>query len=427
MSLMKCPECGKEISDKSDICIGCGFPIKEYLNKTEEEKARKEKQEKELEQKYFCKSCYKQNEIGVDYCEFCGNRLTPYNKNICDENKKTEIYQKNKEHKPRKKAKIVWIVLGIIFLLWFAGSTSNDLNNETQESNKETIPSSELETQELETKKEILKDIETIGEEIKTEEQTEEEMETIEYDFRDGMDKYFSEEYLYITLEDLNKYHANMAGIKVFCVIEIDDIKDEKIQSNISDGYMMSNFIVVEKYENIKKGDVVAVLGEIGDYNDYGKIGKTLNLNNCYIFAKGENAKTYELSESDENLKKYFEITEEVANSNNDVSEEEFKTLCETYGHENIIRNPDQYKEKYCKLSGKVSQVIEGVFGSYTIYVKDSSSNIWGCTYSYKDEETHFLEGDNVTFYGILNGTQTSNTVLGKQVTMPYLKVKYIK
>jgi len=24
---VKCPECGKEISDKSTVCIGCGYPI----------------------------------------------------------------------------------------------------------------------------------------------------------------------------------------------------------------------------------------------------------------------------------------------------------------------------------------------------------------------------------------------------------------
>lgn len=27
MSLIKCPECGKEVSDKSEICIHCGYPI----------------------------------------------------------------------------------------------------------------------------------------------------------------------------------------------------------------------------------------------------------------------------------------------------------------------------------------------------------------------------------------------------------------
>ena len=30
MALIKCPECGKEISDKSDKCIYCGYPLKKY-------------------------------------------------------------------------------------------------------------------------------------------------------------------------------------------------------------------------------------------------------------------------------------------------------------------------------------------------------------------------------------------------------------
>lgn len=29
MALIKCPECGKEISDKSKCCIHCGFPMDE--------------------------------------------------------------------------------------------------------------------------------------------------------------------------------------------------------------------------------------------------------------------------------------------------------------------------------------------------------------------------------------------------------------
>lgn len=36
MSLIKCPECGKEISDKSKYCIHCGYPISKIeLNKEE--------------------------------------------------------------------------------------------------------------------------------------------------------------------------------------------------------------------------------------------------------------------------------------------------------------------------------------------------------------------------------------------------------
>ncbi|MBR0341667.1 MAG: ribosomal protein L7/L12 [Oscillospiraceae bacterium] len=32
MALIKCPECGKEISDKSHQCIHCGFPLDEIVN-----------------------------------------------------------------------------------------------------------------------------------------------------------------------------------------------------------------------------------------------------------------------------------------------------------------------------------------------------------------------------------------------------------
>lgn len=76
MALIECPECGKNISDKAEICIGCGFPIKEHLNQVELERVEEEKVKRE----FFCDACNQQNEIGSDYCVYCGNRLTQYNK-----------------------------------------------------------------------------------------------------------------------------------------------------------------------------------------------------------------------------------------------------------------------------------------------------------------------------------------------------------
>ena len=35
MALIKCPECGKEISDKATICPNCGYPVSE-MNKSPE-------------------------------------------------------------------------------------------------------------------------------------------------------------------------------------------------------------------------------------------------------------------------------------------------------------------------------------------------------------------------------------------------------
>lgn len=77
MALIKCPECGKEISDKSKICVNCGYPIEEYMRKIEGERRKKDEELK----KYKCNTCGTQNEIGNDYCVNCGARITPYARN----------------------------------------------------------------------------------------------------------------------------------------------------------------------------------------------------------------------------------------------------------------------------------------------------------------------------------------------------------
>lgn len=48
MGLIKCPDCGKEVSDKANVCINCGFPIEEYIKEQAEQRRKLAKQ---LEQK----------------------------------------------------------------------------------------------------------------------------------------------------------------------------------------------------------------------------------------------------------------------------------------------------------------------------------------------------------------------------------------
>ena len=67
---MKCPECGREISDKTDICIGCGFPIRKYIDE--------KKAEEEKNKKVPCPYCGEPCSQEDDYCDECGMRLTPY-------------------------------------------------------------------------------------------------------------------------------------------------------------------------------------------------------------------------------------------------------------------------------------------------------------------------------------------------------------
>lgn len=109
------------------------------------------------------------------------------------------------------------------------------------------------------------------------------------------------------------------------------------------------------------------------------------------------------------------------------TEEEEFKLTCEYLSYEDILRNSSNYKMVKCKVTGEVDQIIEGWFGNYTIFITDSDGNKWGCTYTYKDGESKLLEGDSVTVYGYCNETQNTETVLGKQVTLPYVSLEYIR
>ena len=66
MSLINCPECGKEISDKANHCIHCGFPLDEIKN-----------EENETPQLYtVCPICKNKNEPGNFTCQNCGHKYT---------------------------------------------------------------------------------------------------------------------------------------------------------------------------------------------------------------------------------------------------------------------------------------------------------------------------------------------------------------
>ena len=33
MALIHCPECNKEVSDRAEICVHCGYPISKWIKK----------------------------------------------------------------------------------------------------------------------------------------------------------------------------------------------------------------------------------------------------------------------------------------------------------------------------------------------------------------------------------------------------------
>lgn len=59
MALIKCPECGKEISDKSTACIHCGFPLELLKTSSEIDEATEKKDtDKDIEDNTLCEKGY---------------------------------------------------------------------------------------------------------------------------------------------------------------------------------------------------------------------------------------------------------------------------------------------------------------------------------------------------------------------------------
>lgn len=116
MALIKCPKCGKEVSDKAEVCPQCRTNFVEYRKKEiEKEKIRAEKKQKERESKVECPECKKLVEKDAELCPFCG---FPIQK----EKKRQEDILLEKQKK-QKKYGIIGCIIVIISVLIIIIST----------------------------------------------------------------------------------------------------------------------------------------------------------------------------------------------------------------------------------------------------------------------------------------------------------------
>lgn len=66
MALIKCPECGGNVSDKAPMCIHCGYPL--HGPQTEP-----------ASQVQYCPYCGKSNDIESIFCGYCGKSFVRNN------------------------------------------------------------------------------------------------------------------------------------------------------------------------------------------------------------------------------------------------------------------------------------------------------------------------------------------------------------
>jgi hypothetical protein len=332
-------------------------------------------------------------------------------------------------NKPQKKKgsclKTILIVIGAFIVLGIIGAIFDKPDD-----NKHDSARSIEETKETAKENESGKTESTDEDSEKIVEDDEEAKDPSKLDLSDALDEFESGDYAYVTLDDLSRYIVNMKGQKIYTIVKLDEIYEDKLQSNIDDGFMFQTFLTSENYTDyFNEGDTVAIYGTVGESQDL-YVTVITDIVDSKIFAYGEEAEKYIKDSTDESLAEFLVVTEDVANAEgkNSISEEEFKSLCESYSHEDILRHPDNYKKKYIVLSGTVDQTVEGLLDLYTtLYIVDDYGQKWDCTIYYDKGQSRVLEGDYVTVYGILNGTSTSTTVMGKQVTMPSVQVEYVE
>lgn len=120
------------------------------------------------------------------------------------------------------------------------------------------------------------------------------------------------------------------------------------------------------------------------------------------------------------------------------LSKEDFINTCQEYTYKEIARNPNDYKGKHAKFKGEVIQVVEdgdSVTLRVNITAEEASWEESGYTYSdtiyveytrKSENESRILDDDIITLYGTLNGLMDYSSVLGSQVSCPYLLAEYI-
>lgn len=122
MALIKCPECGKEVSDKAIACIHCGYPL-DVANSDSVEHINAESCVENIDSP-ICPSCGQALEgidTGVYHCSRCDKLYTEedivHASDAGNKTEKAEVSSCSKSKNTRKRK--VWLVILAIILIGF--------------------------------------------------------------------------------------------------------------------------------------------------------------------------------------------------------------------------------------------------------------------------------------------------------------------
>lgn len=125
-----------------------------------------------------------------------------------------------------------------------------------------------------------------------------------------------------------------------------------------------------------------------------------------------------------------------TAPSETKLTREECELVCQEIDYKVLARNPDGYKNQYFKFTGEIIQAMEG--GGYwnlRLNVTPVYSSFDNTLLFYEDtlfvsigeakNGARFLEGDIITIYGMCVGTQSYESIIGAEITIPRIDAYY--
>lgn len=410
MALIKCPECGKEISDKADSCPQCGYPINKNMeNSTDEVNKSSDNNFPDL------------HSFPVPPVEV-KNNLDGSTQITSVKNTWFSI------------ASLILVILGTLLqvapLIWggfILGTIDFFVNRDNRKylflvltfiigvigflvcsiaSFKSTTTNKNIE--------ELIKESEFIIEEPSTE-----EISMIETDTT-PLSKTVPVESVFCMYLIDNRY--NYIGKRVTTTLPIGRCDEE--EKKLTSTYDIGEFIDIyaENYQSINSGEYVTVTGTVsGDEYD-------LEIIDAHIDSFGES----EEEKYNEEKLEYDNIQQEKAIAD----ESAFKETAESVSYENLARYPDSYESKKVKITVKIREVQKKDSMLFAdSYIASMSGNEIAIYDERELKEPKLLEGDTVIIYGYGKGLTEIKTydysgiipkVLDKR-KIPAVSIAYIE
>lgn len=399
MVMMKCPECGKEISDLASSCPHCGFPLGFESSSVNEQK---QQYQRTLKTQYYqTKQTTVQQKrddektrnssLGIWALVFSILGCTFWIGIILSA---VDLYRKDGK---KKTCSVIALCIGVLWIIiaLMAPATNEESGKKTDLEEVDSKSEALLVKDEKEIKENEINGEKEGEEQEKIEESETEKENTLTKDSTKNIE--YEDVFFYDLIDNLDYYNGKniRTVIQVFSCYEDED--GDYIISQYPDYDLTENYenltIYPDNYSEYEYEEYITVKGmfikENGDRN----------LIDAHIEEYGENSKR----EWDENLIAFNERREEKLK----MEKETFMNEAETPNYDDLLRYPDSYKNIKIKVNVKVVRVepdgmifdgdIEGTMGGETVALYDGRMT----------KEPKLREGDNITIYGYGNGTTT--------------------